>query len=114
MSDLPILTADKDFFHQETTKEYIDREDAKRKKVVSIGGEAFVEALAKFGPGETLDFLLRLSGKDWVAQELLTMYPTLVSWSGALKKMTCLEIDVEFLAKKIIEDPDWLKKQGVL
>jgi hypothetical protein len=92
-------------------------EDKKRQKVVSIGGEAFVECLGKFGPRETLDFLVKISSKgkgDWVAEELLYMFPTIVSWAGALKKMIVLEIDPEFLAKKILEDPEWLRKQGVL
>jgi hypothetical protein len=112
MSNLPIIVDRK--FVLETTQEFMDREDALRKKVVSIGGQAFVECLAMFGPKESLDFLIKLSSKDWVAQELLTMYPTLVSWASALRKMTCLEIDSEFLTKKLLDDPDWLRKQGVL
>ena len=111
-------------------------QEKRRNKIVSIGGEALAECLAKYGSDATLDFLIRLSSganlgtmtvdksgnpyfiernsHDWVAQELLSLFPTLVSWASTLKKMTCLELDTEVAAKKVIEDPDWLKKQGIL
>jgi hypothetical protein len=86
-----------------------------RKMVVSIGGEAFVEALHLYGPTAVTDHLVKLSSKqDWMVDELLAKLPTISNFMKFFQKMTPFNVDEEVLMRCMAKDPDYLKKQGIL
>jgi hypothetical protein len=91
--------------------------DEQRNKAMSVGGEAFAESLKNYGPTAVLDHLVRISSThaDWVIDELLAIFPTVVATAEFIHRCKeTWEIDAAVALKKIKDDPDWLRKQGVL
>ena len=59
-------------------------------KIMIQARKALVKSLNDFGCQQTLDFLLHLSGNDLVANELLCLYPKLVSTGNFMARIPVL------------------------
>ena len=93
----------------------IKTSEAHRNMVLSIGGEAFLEALRIYGPSAVVEFLVKLSPKqDWLLNELLAMVPSMGIYMRFHQHTIPIACDVEILERCLKRDPDYLKKQGIL
>ena len=60
------------------------------KKMLASARKALIKSLNDFGCQQTLDTLVRLSSRDLVANELLCLYPTLVSMGDFMARIPVL------------------------
>ncbi len=71
----------------------------KRELAVHLCGEAFIDALQRFGPSAVLDFLIRIPvGNDrdrWLMDEFLVMWASTVPIASFLKRIKTYEVTPE-------------------
>jgi hypothetical protein len=89
----------------------------RKNSAISVGGEAFTEALKNYGPTTVLEHLIWISStrSDWVVDELVIMFPFVAATAEFFHRCKeTFEMNTEVVLKKLKDDPNWLKSQGVL
>lgn len=77
--------------------------------------EAFIEALRMYGPTEVTKFLIELSSKgNWRIDRLLLSVPTAAAMMGFHGRMIPFNVDPMILERCLSNDPDYLKRNGIL
>ncbi len=82
------------------------------KEAMKKASEDMCQALNAFGSQETLKLLLEFSKDDLIVNELLTMYPTIVSTGNFLFGKPTFQIDEKTFRTLMDANPDiWIKRE---
>lgn len=74
---------------------HYDASKSRREKALRLATKEMCKTLDSFGPTATLNFLISVSNQDYIVNELLPLFPSIVATGGFLSKISTREAEKE-------------------
>ena len=72
-----------------------DDSKSKTEKALRLATKEMCKILDSFGPTATLNFLISLSNQDYIVNELLPLFPSIVATGGFLSRASAQKVEDE-------------------